>query len=82
MNKEEKEQLKEDITIIECVIDNMVTNCLKYTSTYTKLNITVLNKISIFNEIYKTMQNTNFAIGEIISLKYRIEGKLQEGENK
>lgn len=82
MNKEEKEQLKEDIEVIECAIDNMVTNCLKYTQTYTNLNITVSNKKSVFNEIYKTMQNTNFAIGELLSLKYRIEGKLQVGESK
>ena len=82
MNKEEKEQIKEDITIIECAIDNMVTNCLRYTRTYTELNLCVPNKKSVFNEIYKTMQNTNFAIGELLSLKYRIEGKLQEGEQQ
>lgn len=82
MDKDEKEQTKEDITIIECAIDNMITNCLKYTKTYTVLNICVSNKISVFNEIYKTMQNTNFAIAELLSLKYRIEGKLQEGEQQ
>lgn len=77
---EDKEQIKEDIRILECAIDNMVTNWLKYTREYTNLNLCVSNKISVFNELYKTMQNTNFAIGELLSLKYRLEGKLQEGE--
>lgn len=77
---EDKEQIKEDITIIECAIDNMVTNCLKYTREYTNSNLCFSNKKSVFNELYKTMQNTNFAIGEMLSLKYRLEGKLQEGE--
>lgn len=77
---EDKEQIKEDITIIECAIDNMVINCLKYTREYTTSNLCVSNKKEVFNELYKTMQNTNFAIGEMLSLKYRLEGKLQEGE--
>ena len=79
MKAEKTEQLKEDMAVIECAIDNMVINCLKYIQTYINFNIC---NISAFNEIYKTMQNTNFAIGEMLSLKYRLEGKLQEGENK
>lgn len=76
------ELLKDDLNTIDCVMDNMIENCLKYVQVSIQTNITVNNKISVFNEINKTTHHTNFALGELLSMKTGVARKKEELEQE
>lgn len=76
------ELLTNDLNIIDCVMDNMIINCLKYIQTYIQTNITVSNKIPVFTEINERTYNTNFALGELLSLKTGMARKKEELEQQ
>ena len=78
----EKEQIKDDLNTIRNAINTLITNTLKFVNLKANQDINYNNDIQIFNETFRALDSANFTIGELLSIKYRLEAKLHEGENK
>ena len=78
----EKEQIKDDLNTIRNAINTLITNTLKFVNLKANQDINYNNDIQIFNETFRALDNANFTIGELLSIKYRLEAKLHKGENK